>query len=60
MKATAKEQKTLPLTRDFVRYLEAFEHLPWLFSQSGPRAFAHAIEVMGTTTVAQWRTALHC
>ena len=42
----------------FVRYLGGFEHLHWLFSQSGPRAFAHAIEVEGTTTVQQWRTAL--
>jgi hypothetical protein len=58
MKATAKERKALPLTNDFVRYLGAFEHLHWLFSQSGPRAFAHAIEVTGTTTVDQWRTAL--
>src|SRR3981081_3156053 len=56
--STAEEQITLPLTSDFVRYLGAFEHLHWLFSQSGPRAFAHAIEVMGTTTVDQWRTAL--
>jgi hypothetical protein len=58
MRAIAKEQEILPSTRDFVRYLGAFEHLHWLFSQSGPRAFAHAIEVMGTTTVDQWRTAL--
>jgi hypothetical protein len=58
MNGTAKEQKTRPLTTDFVRYLGAFEHLHWLFSQSGPRAFAHAIEVTGTTTVDQWRTAL--
>src|SRR5258708_38462422 len=58
MRATAKEQKTPLLTSDFVRYLGAFECLHWLFSQSGPRAFAHAIEVMGTTTVDQWRTAL--
>jgi hypothetical protein len=58
MRATAKEQKTPSLTSDFVRYLGAFECLHWLFSQSGPRAFAHAIEVMGTTTVDQWRTAL--
>ena len=58
MKPTVKGQRTPPLTDDFVRYLGAFEHLHWLFSQSGPRAFAHAIEVMGTTTVEQWRTAL--
>jgi len=32
--------------------------LHWLFSQTGPRAFAHAIDVTGTTTVEQWRTAL--
>jgi hypothetical protein len=58
MRAIAKKQEILPSTKDFVRYLGAFEHLHWLFSQSGPRAFAHAIEVMGTTTVEQWRTAL--
>jgi hypothetical protein len=46
------------LASDFVRYLGGFEHLHWLFSQSGPRAFAHAMEVRGTTTVDQWRTAL--
>jgi hypothetical protein len=40
---------------DFLRYLGAFEHLHWLFSQSRPRAFSHAMEVMGTTTVDQWR-----
>jgi len=38
--------------------LGGFEHLHWLFSQSGPRAFAHAMEVTGTTTVKQWRAAL--
>jgi hypothetical protein len=37
MKATAKKQKALPLTSDFVRYLGAFERLHWLFSQSGSR-----------------------
>jgi hypothetical protein len=58
MKPTVKGQRTPPLTDDFVRYLGAFEHLHWLFSQSGPRAFANAIEVTGTTTVEQWRTAL--
>jgi hypothetical protein len=42
----------------FVRYLGGFEHLHWLFSQSGPRAFALAMEVTGTTTVKQWRAAL--
>jgi hypothetical protein len=41
-----------------VSYLRGFEHLHWLFSQSGSRAFAHAIDVVGTTTVDQWRTAL--
>jgi hypothetical protein len=59
MKAISKEQEILPSTKDFVRYLGAFEHLHWLFSQSGPRAFAHAMEVLGTTTVDQWRTALN-
>jgi hypothetical protein len=59
MRAIAKEQEILPSTNDFVRYLGSFEHLHWLFSQSGPRAFAHAIEVQGTTTVDQWRTALN-
>ena len=54
----AKQQRVLPSTSGFVRYLGAFEHLHWLFSQSGPRAFAQAIEVMGTTTAEQWRAAL--
>jgi Condensation domain len=58
MRPIAKGHEILPSTNDFVRYLGAFEHLHWLFSQSGPRAFAHAIEVLGTTTVEQWRTAL--
>jgi hypothetical protein len=58
MRPIAKGQEILPSTNDFVRYLGAFEHLHWLFSQSGPRAFAYAIEVLGTTTVEQWRTAL--
>jgi len=39
--------------------LGSFEHLHWLFSQTGPRAFAQAIEVTGTTTVEQWRAALN-
>jgi len=59
MRAIAKEQEILPPTKDFVRYLGAFEYLHWLFNQSGPRAFAHAIEVLGTTTADQWRTALN-
>jgi hypothetical protein len=58
MRATIKEQQILPLARSFVRYLGGFEHLHWLFSQSGPRAFALAMEVTGTTTVKQWRAAL--
>jgi hypothetical protein len=58
MRSSAKEQQVPPPTSDFVRYLGAFEHLHWLFSQSGPRAFAFAIEVAGTTTVDQWRAAL--
>src|SRR5882757_2873249 len=58
MRATMKEQQTLPLADSFVRYLGGFEHLHWLFSQSGPRAFALAMEVTGTTTVKQWRAAL--
>ena len=58
MRATIKEQQVLPLAGSFVRYLGGFEHLHWLFSQSGPRAFAHAMEVTGTTTVKQWRAAL--
>jgi hypothetical protein len=58
MRATIKEQQILPSAGSFVRYLGAFEHLPWLFSQSGPRAVAHAMEVTGTTTVKQWRAAL--
>jgi hypothetical protein len=58
MRATIKEQQILPSAGSFVRYLGGFEHLHWLFSQSGPRAFAHAMEVTGTTTVKQWRAAL--
>jgi hypothetical protein len=58
MSSTAKEQSALPSTTGFVRYLGGFEHLHWLFSQSGPRAFALAMEVTGTTTVKQWRAAL--
>ncbi|WP_035351906.1 phthiocerol/phthiodiolone dimycocerosyl transferase family protein [Edaphobacter aggregans] len=58
MRATVNEQKILPSAGSFVRYLGGFEHLHWLFSQSGPRAFAHAMEVTGTTTVKQWRAAL--
>jgi hypothetical protein len=46
------------ITDGFIRYLGGFEHLHWLFSQSGPRAFALAMEVTGTTTVKQWRAAL--
>src|SRR5262249_2374720 len=42
----------------FIRYLGAFEHLHWLFSQGGPRAFAHAIEVTGRTTPEQCGDAL--
>ena len=58
MKATIEEQQILPSAGGFVRSLGAFEHLHWLFSQSGPRAFALAMEVMGTTTVKEWRAAL--
>ena len=58
MRAAIKKQQILPLAGSFVRYLGGFEHLHWLFSQSGPRAFAHAMEVTGTTTVKQWRAAL--
>ena len=60
MKATTKEQRTRPLTSDFVRYLGAFEHLHWLFSQSGPRAFAHgalcsAVTHAARMTSSAWR-----
>src|SRR5215468_9697899 len=55
----ANKQRTFPTPDDFVRYLGTFEHLHWLFSQTGPRAFANAIEVTGTTTVKQWRAALN-
>src|ERR1700730_18647601 len=58
MRATIKEQQILPSAGSFVRYLGGFEHLHWLFSQSGPRAFAHAMEVTGTKTGKQWRAAL--
>jgi hypothetical protein len=60
IESTAKEQKVLPSTSGFVRYLGAFEHLHWLFSRSGPRAFAFAIEVTGTTTVDQWAYCSRC
>ena len=55
---TANEWRTFQTGDGFLRYLGTFEHLHWLFSQTGPRAFAHAIEVTGTTTVEQWRAAL--
>jgi hypothetical protein len=58
MRTSARAQKTLSSSNDFVRYLGRFEHLHWLFSQSGPRAFAFAVKVTGATTVDQWRTAL--
>src|SRR5215470_17042264 len=56
---TAHERRTIQTGDGFVRYLGTFEHLHWLFSQTGPRAFANAIEVTGTTTVKQWRAALN-
>jgi len=56
---TANERRTVQTRDGFVRYLGTFEHLHWLFSQTGPRAFANAIEVTGTTTVKQWRAALN-
>lgn len=55
----ANARRTFQTGNGFVRYLGAFEHLHWLFSQTGPRAFANAIEVTGTTTVEQWRAALN-
>ena len=58
MRATTREQQVLSMTGSLVRYLGGFEHLHWLFSQSGPRAFALAMEVTGTTTAEQWRAAL--
>src|SRR5215470_17870711 len=56
---SAHERRTIQTGDGFVRYLGSFEHLHWLFSQTGPRAFGHAIEVTGTTTVEQWRAALN-
>ena len=58
MPVTAHERRAFQTRDGFVRYLGSFEHLHWLFSQTGPRAFAHAIEVTGATTVEQWRSAL--
>src|SRR5262250_3543076 len=58
-RVTAHQRRTFPTPDGFVRYLGSFEHLHWLFSQTGPRAFANAIEVTGTTTVEQWRAALN-
>ena len=55
---TAHERRAFQTRDGFVRYLGSFEHLHWLVSQTGPRAFAHAIEVTGATTVEQWRSAL--
>src|SRR5215469_9687085 len=57
-RVTDNERRTFQTRDGFVRHLGSFEHLHWLFSQTGPRAFALAIEVTGTTTVEQWRAAL--
>ena len=57
-RVTAHERRAFQTREGFVRYLGSFEHLHWLFSQTGPRAFAHAIEVTGTSTVEQWCAAV--
>jgi hypothetical protein len=42
----------------FLRSLGAFEEILWLYSQTGPRGFAYALELEGPTTVEGWRKAL--
>jgi hypothetical protein len=42
----------------YVRSLGPFEELYWLYSQRGPRGFAYAMEVEGTTSVSAWRQGL--
>ena len=42
----------------FIRFLGAFEEIYWLFSQTGPKGFAHAAEIEGRTTVDAWRKAI--
>lgn len=42
----------------FVRNLDAFEEIYWLYNRSLSHAFAFAMEVEGSTTVADWRAAL--
>jgi hypothetical protein len=42
----------------FVRNLGAFEEIYWLYNQLGTHGFAYAMEVDGSTTVADWRSAL--
>jgi Condensation domain len=42
----------------FIRSLGAFEEIYWLFTQTGPKGFAYAAEIEGTTTVDDWRNAI--
>lgn len=42
----------------FIRSLGAFEEIYWLFTQTGPRGFAYAAEIVGPTTVDGWRNAI--
>jgi hypothetical protein len=47
-----------PYLPGFLRSLGAFEEIYWLYTQSGPRGFAYAAEMEGSTTVEAWRKAI--
>lgn len=49
---------SVPDVPGFLRSLGAFEEIYWLYSQTGPRGFAYALEIEGPTTVEAWRKAL--
>jgi hypothetical protein len=40
-----------PYVPGFLRSLGALEEIYWLYSQSGPRGFAYAMEIEGSTTI---------
>lgn len=43
---------------DFIRPLGAFEEIYQLYTQTGPRGFAYAAEIVGPTTIDAWRKAI--
>lgn len=47
-----------PFLPGFIRSLGAFEEIYWLYTQTGPRGFAYAAEIMGSATVSAWRKAI--